>query len=395
MYIGLYRLWALVGSDLHQIKLVVPRVFYVNQRTPKQSKQQQEDEGMWRKVQKTLPRSHPALNLYEYRVPEEVFRKHASDLVTDLSTPDVEGIYETQVPLDFRAMVDLGCLCAVDKHKARQLASSNPEGADTFELSWLQFKTLATYHYLPQGSYKTVYLYQHKCGNKSIYGLFVPATKKASVFAVDTVRSNQMPNLNNLYNNERSGYLNRHGGLSSSQEEEDLSIPEESYSFEVRVETEVRQVHRQLSKLLAAYKEEKRGPTVVVTQTLLDFQSLLSAVPSLADFPAIPIHVSDPEGLYGVLDWQRVGVKAMMRHFFKSDSYLQATVEQCRYFHVPAGNLPRDSTAFGADLFYARHLRKQNFVLWCSPTDRPDLGGTNCFANFESFYIIFTHFCSI
>ena len=27
------------------------------------------------------------------------------------------------------------------------------------------------------------------------------------------------------------------------------------------------------------------------------------------------------------------------------------------------------------DLFYARHLRKQNFVLWYSPTEKPDLGG--------------------
>ena len=39
---------------------------------------------------------------------------------------------------------------------------------------------------------------------------------------------------------------------------------------------------------------------------------------------------------------------------------------------MPVGNLPRDNTAFGADLFYARHLRKQNFVLWCSPTDKPE-----------------------
>ena len=36
---GLFRLWALVGSDLHQIKLVVPRVFYVNQRTAKETAQ--------------------------------------------------------------------------------------------------------------------------------------------------------------------------------------------------------------------------------------------------------------------------------------------------------------------------------------------------------------------
>merc|ERR1719422_2196988 len=64
-----------------------------------------------------------------------------------------------------------------------------------------------------------------------------------------------------------------------------------------------------------------------------------------------------------------------MRHYLKSDCYLASTLEHCRYFHVPAGNLPRDTTVFGADLFFARHLRKQNFVLWGSPTDRPDLGG--------------------
>ena len=47
----------------------------------------------------------------------------------------------------------------------------------------------------------------------------------------------------------------------------------------------------------------------------------------------------------------------------------------CRYFHVPAGNLPKDTTLFGADLFYARYLRKQNFVLWASDSDTPDFGG--------------------
>lgn len=36
-------------------------------------------------------------NLYEYTVPEEVFREHSNELMADLSTPDIEGIYETQV----------------------------------------------------------------------------------------------------------------------------------------------------------------------------------------------------------------------------------------------------------------------------------------------------------
>ena len=62
---GLYRLWALVGADLHCIKLTVPRIFYVNQKSPKE--EEEGAERMWRKCQKTLPRSHPVYHLYEYK----------------------------------------------------------------------------------------------------------------------------------------------------------------------------------------------------------------------------------------------------------------------------------------------------------------------------------------
>ena len=370
---GVFKVWALVGSDLHQVKLVVPRIFYVNQRTPKDSS---ETGGLWKKVQKTLPRSHPAMNLYEYRVPEEVYMQHANDLVTDLSTPDIEGIYETQIPLEFRALVDLGCLVMVDKNKARALASEpNP---DTFELGWLQFKTLAHYHYMAPSAYKTIYFYHHRVGFKHLFGIFIPTGKRAHVFIVDTVRSNQMPNLNNLYNNERSAYIQKKG-----TDDEDAKTPESDYSFEIRVEIDVRQVYRQLQRILNGYKEEKRGPTIIASQAgsadsglgLCDYATLAAAIPTVSEFPVVPIHISDNDNLYNVLDWQRVGARCMLQHFLKSDVYLQATVEQCRYFHVPVGNLRKDTTAFGADLFYARHLRKQNFVLWCSPTEKPDLGG--------------------
>lgn len=33
---GVYRLWALIATDLHAIKLIVPHIFYVNQKTPKE-----------------------------------------------------------------------------------------------------------------------------------------------------------------------------------------------------------------------------------------------------------------------------------------------------------------------------------------------------------------------
>lgn len=34
---GIFRLWALIGSDLHEIRLEVPRIFYINQKIAKPS----------------------------------------------------------------------------------------------------------------------------------------------------------------------------------------------------------------------------------------------------------------------------------------------------------------------------------------------------------------------
>ena len=36
------------------------------------------------------------------RVPELIFRQHQSQLMADLYKPDIAGIYELQLPLDFR-----------------------------------------------------------------------------------------------------------------------------------------------------------------------------------------------------------------------------------------------------------------------------------------------------
>lgn len=83
-----------MGNDLHLIKLNIPKIFYVNQRSPKEEK---ESDGIWKKVNKLLPRSYPAQHLYEYTIPDEMFKKHNNELVADLSSPDIEGIYETQV----------------------------------------------------------------------------------------------------------------------------------------------------------------------------------------------------------------------------------------------------------------------------------------------------------
>jgi DNA polymerase epsilon subunit 1 len=113
------------------------------------------------------------------------------------------------------------------------------------------------------------------------------------------------------------------------------------YTFEVRVEIDIKQVYKALNKLLSGYKEEKRGPTVVVVQSDFDFPTLLAGIPAFADFPMIPIHISDSETLYSVLDWQRVGAKVMLNHFLKFPAYLQV-----KYLHFCTKHHPNGMATF-------------------------------------------------
>ncbi|XP_031425753.1 DNA polymerase epsilon catalytic subunit A-like [Clupea harengus] len=354
---GLFKLWAVIGSDLHCMKLTIPRVFYVNQRIPKQ------DEGpTYKKVNRILPRSNVVCYLYQYTVPEDMYQEHINEINADLSAPDIEGVYETQVPLLFRALVQLGCMCMVNKQAVRDLAGRE---ADTFDLENLDMRSLAQFSYLEPGSVRHIYLYHHSQGHKGLFGLFIPSQRKASVFVLDTVRSNQMPNLGNVYGTERAALLEK-----TSEE----LLPPEKHQFEVRAESDVKAIYRAVQRILLNYKEERRGPTLIAVQSNWELRRLAAGMGVLEEFPVVPVHVPD-EISYSVLDWQRHGARRMIRHYLNLDSCLSQAFDMARYYHLPVGNLPHDVSIFGSDLFLARHLRKHNHLLWLSPTARPDLGG--------------------
>lgn len=70
--------------------------------------------------------------------------------MADLSMPDIEGIYETQVSLEFRALLRLGCVCAVGREEAHRLAASGIRDLNTFNLTQLNMLSLAQQSYLSE-----------------------------------------------------------------------------------------------------------------------------------------------------------------------------------------------------------------------------------------------------
>ncbi|XP_025837463.1 DNA polymerase epsilon catalytic subunit A [Agrilus planipennis] len=357
---GIFKLWVLIQSELYQLKLNIPRIFYVNLRTPKRT----EDSDTLQKCNRTLPRSRPVFNLYKQSIPELTFIERGKKEYVDQTDPNVEGVYELQVPLLFRSLVFVGCVCKV-------LPDSKNASMDTFNLDKLEMTSISKQPYLEDGCIKHIFLYQHRLNNKSrqMFGLFLTPLNKSIIIVVDSVRTNLMPHMNNLYQAERKAKIERKG-------KENVKLPPEIITFEIRVETDLKQVYKAIQKALQMYKDEKKGPTMVAVQSYDELSYLQAQISNLNEYPTMQVHVKDMDDLYNNLEWQKIGARALVRHYLNSEEAISLTIKQCRYFHLPVGNMPSDPALFGADLMFARHLIKQNHVLWCSPTERPDLGGS-------------------
>ncbi len=65
---GIFTIWALIGDQLHSIKLTVPRTFYINTSS---------DQLNGKKVALELPRSKPRQNLYEFSIEEAEYRHNS------------------------------------------------------------------------------------------------------------------------------------------------------------------------------------------------------------------------------------------------------------------------------------------------------------------------------
>jgi DNA polymerase epsilon subunit 1 len=350
---GQFKMWILVENDLYAVSLKMTRTFYVNQLKPPEK-----ESVLCRKANKHLPRSQCAYNLYEYSMPEDVFQKHQNEIMNEFSNANVEGVYELNVPLMFSLLMKLGCVCSLKK-------TSKFKGFDSFEVNELESRN--DVEYLTTNTTKTIFLFIHFNATKMIIGMFQSASNTVQVFVLDSVRNSNMPNLSNLLNAEREKRVN--AGIGEE------FLPSASQKFDIKVETNEAKVYKALERSLSAYKDEKRGATMILLQSNIDDTELKENVPTLDEFPIVKFNVAEKAGLFNCLDWQKVAAKHMIGHFMNSITIFANMVEQSRYYQVPIGNLPKDASLYACDLFYARHLYKSNYVLWCSPTSIPDLGG--------------------
>lgn len=200
------------------------------------------------------------------------------ELSTYFTQPDVEGVYETQVPLEWRAVVELGCVCVVSPKvaKARALTRSDAYTLDDFD-----FKTTAEFEYLRPGSFHRIFFYHSQTGQRHTFGVFFSTSNMVHVIIVDPGRNEPLGNLKKYW---REIYAMRVANNATLRSDEH-TLPSEALEFNIRSLSSLRAAGRPLQQLLLGYMEEKHGPTSLVVQSPL--HNLSSLIPCINEMPVI------------------------------------------------------------------------------------------------------------
>ncbi|XP_075078061.1 DNA polymerase epsilon catalytic subunit A [Nicotiana tabacum] len=348
---GQFFAWVVVEGVMHKISVTIPRVFYLNSKAPIT------EEFPGRRVNKILPHGRHSYNLIEVIIDEDQFKSESKKLAAHLADPEVEGIYETKVPLEFSAILQTGCVCKVDKAAKKR----NPQ--DGWSLSELHMKTTTECPYLDQ-SITFFYLYHSLSDGRAIYVGYFPSSKMIHVVVVNPFQNKELsPHI-----------LERHYYEACQTLSGQPITQKEGISFKVDYVRHIKEAERSLQRIINEHRHH--GPAVAMIECL-NAHSLKSGIRALDDFPCISIPCNARDSQYQALGWQNVAAKIGMQRCVTSSQWLNERITLSRYAHVPIGNFDVDWLMHTADIFFSRALRDQQQVLWISDNGIPDLGGVN------------------
>ncbi|KAF1884802.1 hypothetical protein Lal_00028689, partial [Lupinus albus] len=348
--IGQFFAWVVVDGVMLKIPVCVPRVFYLNSRSPIT------EEFLGKRVNKTLPHGRHSYNMYEVTIDEVQFKEASKKLAALLADPDVEGIYETKVPLEFRAIIQLGSVCKVDK-TAKKRSLQEP-----WNLSELHMKTTTECVYLEK-SIPFFYLYHSISEGRAIYVGYFPASKAITVVVVNPYQNKDLS----------PSFLERqfHDGCRA------LSIeapPRNDITFKVDYVGHVKDAETVMQRTIDDHRNEHHGPMVAVIECP-NVQLVKLGIRALDDFPCLSVPSNARDSQYQILGWQQVAAKIGMQRCAASAQWLNERIAISRYAHVPLGNFELDWLIFTVDTFFSRALHDNQQVLWISDDGLPDLGG--------------------
>ena len=315
--------------------------------------------------------------IYEIITDEGDFMSNYQQYSSFLCHPNVVGIYEAAVPLEFLNLVSMGTRISVDPAIRKDRDPLNPNfvfGAEDF----IPNRTEGSSESYLDKKFRYLYVYHLHTDNRHVFLIYCSrGASIASALIVDPAGKRQIPNLKTLFNS-----------IMSSGEVNSLPIFDHQVTpeFETDLVTDLSSAFKIIrNKISSLCKARSDGPLLGLLSTsaggsfLKTFKALFTSPTDPSEAP-IPL-ISLPSNLDGSslvsgtilppLDWQRFGLKRGIEILANVNNWIRESRSLARFSQIPLGNLPigdDESTSssrysFISDVFLARLLKNRGFLL--------------------------------
>ncbi|CAD5218192.1 unnamed protein product [Bursaphelenchus okinawaensis] len=337
---GLFDVFAIINGNRQKFELKVPRTIYL-------------DDAIERIGSKlsglALPRNRSHKFLYEITLDETEFINLRTDMCESACMRRVRGVYETQVPPFFKALMQMG-------HTAKIKSLTNAT-----KISLAQISRVEEVPGLDPDEMKIIFFYEMTYRKENVVFLFAPFAKVAQLFI--TNKNQQIPNLAKVF------------------EEELGALEDDSQLFENTLEikfshTQNDSIKAEIGRFVKNLNLQSYDPVLYLvqsTRTPEEFGTNYSFINSSA--PQVRLKQDTAQSVFQSIDWTQKIIKNAMQSYLGAYLKLIEKLEISRISGIPICNLTEDWYCQALDVQYAQLLRKENQILWASEAPQPDLGG--------------------
>lgn len=364
---GEVRAFVLIDKKIHQLKVVVPRQVFLNLKENDLPNVSIDGVKAEKIVNHTLPNGHPSTHLFKLTMSEQVYVKETEKLSMLFNHSSVEGVYEKHLPLNVRALLELGCVCTFDESQRGVLGKGLEQGFDLSTLRTVPPKK----PYMSSASFSYLAIYHISAGERQIYAVFSSTKPEAKIVVLNRARSEQgMPNVDRIYEDILTKKLEETGG----QPWQNIIDYQEALHFKTVQVTTHRRALQELGDAIKRIQKDEPLPIMLVVQSH-SAHMLIHDLPVLQTFPTLQLRADETDKQLPPLGWQSFVAKRVVNHYLDLGTWVSHLLEFSRYGNVPLCNLEMDDPRFLIDITYARRLQKEKVVLWWSQDARPDHAG--------------------
>ncbi len=363
---GELKAFVLIDTKPHTLTIKVPRQLFLN--LSSENVPAVDIDGCTvEKVNHTLPNGHPSVHLFRLTMSEDVYIRENQKITSLFGHPSIEGVYERQLPLTIRAVLQLGSLCTIDESQKGVLGRGLEHG---FELSTLR-RTASKQPYLSQVDMAFIFIYHLIVGERQVFAVFSTIREEAHVILLNQSKDGpRLPNFEKLY----TELLARRTSENENQDEENIFDYQDKIHFNTNQISTKRKAHLELGRIIKKIRSDDGRPTTLVLQSPYR-RHLVESIPALTDLPILQLKFDMSDINLPPLGWQTFVAKRLLTHYLDLRPKVSHMVALARYGDIPLCNLEKDYSNFLIDVAYARRLQKAEVVLWWSGAPLPDHAG--------------------